>query len=977
VDEPVRRGGFAELLDAAPAAVAVLAADDPGGYDPAARDPAGRDTGGRALSVRLANPAASVLFPGVGPGSPLEDLDDDQSANRIGAAVRAALGGAAAVLPDVALVGGPVRVTVGPLPPAVAGELGLAAEPAVLVIAVASDSTGRAELEASHDRERRTSERVAHLQRSVVALASAMTEERVLQIVVATGRRLGASSCAVGFVERTDGRDVLRFRQFAGHLTPLADMFGDLDLDIDAPSCLAARTGEPFFLTAASEVRRLMDNEVTRRFLAATDEQSWAMLPLTVHGRALAVLRCGWTVPREFPEDERAALLLLAGQAAAAIDRARLVARQQQASAALEYSELRYRTLAESVALDVFAADRGGRFTTDMPHWRRLTGRATPTTGLAWLDDVHPDDRDRARSRWAESLRTGRPYEVEARVRAADGSERLVLVRAVPVIEDPSAEAVLEWVGTTEDVTEHRATARRAVTLQRVTAALAGALTVEQVVAVTTSLAREAVGASEATVTLVDATGTSLGWPAGPTGADGPPPADVQRVVAASEPVFRPGPSPTPARAVLPLATTRPAFGALSLTFADRQHFAPAQRDFLLALAGQCAQALERAQLYAREQSTAQILQRALLPDRLPTVDGIAVAARYQAAGGSDVGGDWYDVMELGSGRVAIVLGDVVGRGVRAASIMGQVRAAVRAYVAQDPAPAHVLDGLDLLFAAFASDELVTLFYAVVDVDGAVSYSTAGHLPPFVVLPDGRLDALGTATSPPLGVETLERPVATARLQPGAVLCVYSDGVVEHRTRSLDEGMHQLGVVLASSCGADGPAPDLEALADRVLAELVAGESADDDASLLLVRTGHAGAAARPPVHADSRRFAADPASAPAARRFLRQRCREWSIPRGVDTAELLVSELVTNAVVHAGTPLEVCVELRGPTLRVTVSDDDGRRPAPPATLGVPPGRMSTGGRGLAVVEALADRWGTVPDPAGPGKRVWFEVAVA
>jgi hypothetical protein len=290
------------------------------------------------------------------------------------------------------------------------------------------------------------------------------------------------------------------------------------------------------------------------------------------------------------------------------------------------------------------------------------------------------------------------------------------------------------------------------------------------------------------------------------------------------------------------------------------------------------------------------------MPDRLPRVPGLAIAARYQASGGSDVGGDWYDVINLGGSRVAIVLGDVVGRGVRAASVMGQVRTAVRAYVAQDPSPAHVLHSLDRLFATFSDDELVTMFYAVVTVEGTVSYASAGHLPPFLVDADGAVEALVGAKSPPLGVQALERPVASSVLRPGSVLCVYSDGVVEHRTRSLDAGMDRLRAVLAamrrsvegSDNGIDNGSDnrsddrseddgivDLEAAADRVLSELVEGEAADDDASLLLVRTGAAVETARASVRSRSLRWPPSARPARAARRFLRERCAEWRVPPG------------------------------------------------------------------------------------------------
>jgi PAS domain S-box-containing protein len=957
------------VFDASPAAVVLIAPDDTVSY--------------------LNEPAARAFAP-ARRGSPLAELTAREPSGRLARAV-------AGATPR----GGAVEVTVGgcTLQVGVTDLGGEAGWPAVALVAVPAPApaldVARAQVQASLDRERRTSDRVAHLQRAVNSLAGALTEERVLQIVVGTGRLLGASSSAVGFIEQQDGREVLRFPHFAGHLTPLPPTVGDLDLDLATPSCLAARTAEPYFFSSPEEVRTLLDSDTTRHFLANTEERSWAMLPLVVHGRALGVLRCGWADARSFPEDERAALLLLAGQCAAAVDRARLFARQRGAAAALAYSELRYRTLTESVALDVFTADVTGAFISEMPHWSELTGRAGSTAGLAWLQDVHPAERAAVSAAWMAAVRGETPYEMELRIRAADGSHRAIRMRAVPVRDDsggpssPGTGTVREWIGTSEDVTEARATARRAVALQRVTAALAGALTVDQVVAVTTAVARDTLGADRADVVLLDDTGSGLpglpGLPELPEGLAAPgaePLPDLGAARAAidrQEPVFSAGtepgaelgPGPGLDRVALPLNTTGAAFGALLLRFESPQDFPPAQRDFLLALAGQCAQALERASLFAREQSTAQILQRALLPERLPSLDGLAVAARYQAAGGSDVGGDWYDVLGLPSGGAAIVLGDVVGRGVRAASLMGQVRTGVRAYVAQDPRPAHVLSGLDRLFTTFGSDELVTIFYGVIAPDGTMTYAIAGHLPPFLVRSDGRVELLSGPASPPLGIDRADRPVGRVLLEPGTLLCVYSDGVVEHRTRSIDEGMAALSRLLVHLRVADGDELDLEAAADRVLAELVTGESAADDASLLLVRTGRPPRRAHPSTRSGSLALPAERGSGQRGRAFVREQCRQWSVRTGVDTAELLAGELLANAIVHAGTPLELRLELRAATLRVAVADRDPRRPTRQACS-----ETSIGGRGLALVQALADRWGVDPAELGTGKHVWFELPV-
>jgi serine phosphatase RsbU (regulator of sigma subunit) len=256
---------------------------------------------------------------------------------------------------------------------------------------------------------------------------------------------------------------------------------------------------------------------------------------------------------------------------------------------------------------------------------------------------------------------------------------------------------------------------------------------------------------------------------------------------------------------------------------------------FLEALAGQCALAVERASLFEREHTTAETLQRSLLPDRLPSVPGIILDARYlPVTRNMEIGGDWYDAFRLPDGRLAVAAGDVMGKGLSAAAGMGRVRNALRALALTDPRPAAVLAGLDRLFTATELDEQVTtVAYLVFDpVSGEGLAGNAGHPPPLLMSRDvpPRLD-LGEAGTP-LGWAS-PRQQYVFRLPPGTTAVLYSDGLVENRRRGLDAGLDELVSVAAQVKPevAEDPAKLLEYLVDRMLT----GYEQDDDVTVLVL----------------------------------------------------------------------------------------------------------------------------------------------
>jgi PAS domain S-box-containing protein len=364
----------------------------------------------------------------------------------------------------------------------------------------------------------------------------------------------------------------------------------------------------------------------------------------------------------------------------------------EDAVAALRQSEERYRSLVEATAQVVWTTAPDGRLREDVPAWRAITGQSPDEVlGHGWLDAVHRDDRERVAAAWRRAVETNGSYDVQYRVRAADGGVRHLQARGVPVFDDGGT--VREWVGTCTDVT-----------------------------------------------------------------------ASVE------------------------------------------------------ALAG--------------ERRAMEALQRSLLPGRLPDLPGVQAAARYLPGGPQvPVGGDWYDLFALPDRRVGLVMGDVAGRGVTAASVMSQTRAALRAYAVEGAPPGVVVHRLDELICHLELGDLTTLAYAVLDpASRVVSYASAGHLPPLVVAP-GRAPILLTgARRAPLGAGVGGAEQALAELPPDGTLLLYTDGLVERRGRSLEEGIERLAVVAGAWDG-----HDLGVLCDAIMAGAERESERPDDVALLAV----------------------------------------------------------------------------------------------------------------------------------------------
>lgn len=392
--------------------------------------------------------------------------------------------------------------------------------------------------------------------------------------------------------------------------------------------------------------------------------------------------------------------------------------------------------------------------------------------------------------------------------------------------------------------------------------------------------------------------------------------------------------------------------------------FDEADERLVAGIAGHAAIAVDNARQFGREQEVAEALQRSLLPRSLPDLPGVSTAARYQpAASDVEVGGDWYDVIPLPNGSVAAVIGDVAGHSVHAATIMGQVRNALRAYALEGHSPAVVMERVNRFLSVVEPEEMVTACYVELNqAQGTATIVRAGHPPPVLALPGEGAWLLDVEGGLPLGVDEDGSYVEnTVLLERGATIVLYTDGLVERSDLPVDVGLERLREAIT-----DGAWRDVDSMAGTTMDATVGDAETADDAAVLVLRVHDV---AMPQVVRDvSRRLPADPASAAAARRFVSDVLTEWDAPHLLDTVLLLTSELVTNAVLYTADEVDLRLVLSSRRLRVEVVDSSGERPV--RLRSVDPG--ATSGRGLLLVEALAERWGV--DVHGVGKAVWFEL---
>ncbi|MFI6205953.1 SpoIIE family protein phosphatase [Streptomyces sp. NPDC051041] len=425
---------------------------------------------------------------------------------------------------------------------------------------------------------------------------------------------------------------------------------------------------------------------------------------------------------------------------------------------------------------------------------------------------------------------------------------------------------------------------------------------------------------------------------------------------------------PSGQRAILaPLRGRRRVIGA-ALFLRRPERLAFEADDLLVAaqLATHSALGIDKAVLYGREAYIADELQRTMLPETLPRPTGVRLAARYlPAAETARVGGDWYDAIPLPGSRVALVVGDVMGHSMTSAAIMGQLRTTAQTLAGLDLPPQEVLHHLDEQAQRLGIDRMATCLYAVYDpVSHRITIANAGHPPPVLLHLGGRAEVLRVPAGAPIGVGGVDFEAVELDAPAGATLLLYTDGLVESRLRDVWTGIEQLREKLAATAQLTGPdhPPPLEALCDEVLDMLGPGDR-DDDIALLAARFD--GIAPNDVAYW----FLEPEDAAPGrARRLARRALERWGLEELSDSVELLVSEVVTNAVRYATRPVTLRL-LRTNVLRCEVGDDVPQLPRLRQARAT-----DEGGRGLLLVNKVARRWGATR--LSTGKVVWFELGV-
>jgi PAS domain S-box-containing protein len=418
---------------------------------------------------------------------------------------------------------------------------------------------------------------------------------------------------------------------------------------------------------------------------------------------------------------------------------------------------------------------------------------------------------------------------------------------------------------------------------------------------------------------------------------------------------------------IVPIQARRAVLG-VALFMRTEDPIAFEEDDLLLAeeLVSRAALSLDNARQYAREHATALALQRNLLPHRLTGGPAVEVASRYLPADMDDgVGGDWFDVIPLSGARVALVVGDVVGHGINAAATMGRLRTAVHTLAGMDLPPDELLAHLDDVVQRLAEEDAdpyglatavmgATCLYAIYDpVNGQCTMARAGHPPPAIIDPHGGVTFPDLPAGVPLGLGLDSFEAVEMKLPEGSLLAFYTDGLIESRDHDIDDGMRLLSSALTQ------PGRPLEDLCSDAI-DAMPAQTPSDDVTLLLVRTR-----SLKPDQTISWDLPADPAAVSSARTLAAGQLTQWGLQRLAPVTELIVSELVTNAITHGVGPVRLrLIRHQELTCEVWDASDCIPRLRHARTI-------DEHGRGLFLVARLSHRWGTRHTP--DSKVVWAE----
>jgi PAS domain S-box-containing protein len=592
----------------------------------------------------------------------------------------------------------------------------------------------------------------------------------------------------------------------------------------------------------------------------------------------------------------------------------------QQKSAELRASEERFRTAFEGAPIGMGLSTVNGRWLEVNDALCELLGRSQGQLLRQPLWDlVDPADREHERDA-VRRLLNDRPLfdQSEKRFMRPDGEvvHAIVSVSLTADSNDRPQGYIWQVVDVTEQRRAERERARRAEAeavvqtvgkLQQVTEAALAHLELDELLEVLVKRMSEVFAADVVRILLRDQ-GDELSFRVGAAAGLDTKPGTIVEISSALEEVvmgarsvtlselppgtgFDAGIEAAGVTSLLasPLLVAGKVAGVVEIGSTGARRFTLEDESLLMLMADRAGLAVEHARAYERELSNVELLQRSLLPERLPDVKGIQVSAIYMP-GGADVGGDWYDAIPLDGGRVGVAMGDVVGHGIGAASLMGQLRHAMRAYAIEGHSPAGVLDRLAKLVRGLDGGQMATLLYLVMDPDsGVIRFSNAGHVPPLVIAPDGEAHYLDHAHNPPLGVfDSPDHEEIAVDLTPGATIVLYTDGLVEERGVSIDQGLEALR--LAASQDSCHP----EELCERLVQAMLGIHAANDDIAVLALR---ALPTAPPPLHLE---LPSDPTQLAPMRRDLGRWLRDaGAAGEVVEVIQMACHEACSNAIEH------------------------------------------------------------------------------
>jgi PAS domain S-box-containing protein len=657
--------------------------------------------------------------------------------------------------------------------------------------------------------------------------------------------------------------------------------------------------------------------------------------PIGSKGRHFGVLVVSSRQPRTYSPDDVSFVQSVANVAGAAVERAR-------ADDVVRDSERRFRELADTAPALMWMTDPDGHVLFVNEGWLRFTGRTLEDElGDTFASSAHPDDRERLTLAWRAAMKTRDEFRVEYRLHRRDGAYRWVLEVGVPRYV---AGDFLGYVGTATDIHERKQMEESLRASEQAFRDLADSA---PVMIWTTDV--------EGLVTFVNRgwlefTGHNLEDELGDTWELGVHPDDAARLVERWERNFE-------ERGLWEHEYRLRRYDGEYRWIFERA--APRyEGDRFAGYAGSATDIHERRtmeerlrEVYEREHRIAETLQRSLLPERLPVIEGLTMSARYLPAGhGAAIGGDWYDAVELKDGRVAVVVGDVVGHGLRAAAAMGQLRTAFRAYALVESSPSEVMARLNKLTIGAGEDTIATVLVLMLDREtGELTFSSAGHPPALVIDREGTRFLEGGRSMPVGAAEGAIFRQETAILEGGATLVLYTDGLVERRDISLDERLAQLAEVAGSE------SQGLEELCDRILDALLGSGDPADDVALIAVGAEPAA------LSGISMRLPAEPGALVG----LRRRLARFLHTAGATEAEsyeitLAISEACGNAIEHAYGPgdaeFQVNVAIEGDELVASVRDWGSWRKSQAA---------SYRGRGLKIIDGVMDCSDVVRDRDG------------